>query len=84
MDEQGLLPLQQVHGEEEAPARYDRATIVWQVTQDSTFVRLVWAGKADVRLRLLSAGPTGRASARRTAAEAEEAGSAANSTLILL
>ena len=43
IDDQGLPPLQQVHREEEAPARHNGATIVWHVRQDSTFdLPLLW------------------------------------------
>jgi hypothetical protein len=36
LDNQGLPPVQQVHREKPAPARYERATIIRHVAQDST------------------------------------------------
>ena len=38
VDEQGLLPLQQIDREEEASARNEGATIIRHVRENSTFV----------------------------------------------
>jgi hypothetical protein len=38
VDEQGLLPLQQIDREEEAPARNEGATIIRHAGENSTFV----------------------------------------------
>ena len=40
-DQQGLPPLQQVHREEEAPARYGRTTIVRHVEQNNAIIGVI-------------------------------------------